>query len=59
MKDKIKDKVNYNKLINEIGNHIHESMCVDGFVKFDSFINEIERNGKKLDGMLLMGCYLK
>lgn len=41
-----------NKERQRIADYIHESMCVDGFVKFDSFVDEIERHGEKLDGML-------
>lgn len=40
-----------NELRTEIADFIHVSMCVDGFVKFDSF-NNIIRHGKKLNGML-------
>lgn len=37
--------------IEEISDFIHQSMCVEGFVKFDSFLN-IERHGNKLRGAL-------
>ncbi len=46
------EKTDFNKLRVEIADHIHQSMCVDGFVKFDSFIDEVVRHGEKLSGML-------
>ena len=38
----------------EIADYIYISMCVDGCVKFDSFIDNLDmvRHGKKLTGML-------
>lgn len=40
-----------NAMRTRIADFIHESMCIDGFVKFDSF-TAIVRHGKKLKGML-------
>jgi hypothetical protein len=48
------EETDWNKQRQEIADYIHLSMCVDGFVKFDSFINDKEliRHGKELIGML-------
>jgi len=47
-------QVDWNAKRIEIADFIHLSMCVDGFVKFDSFIDDLDmvRHGKKLTGML-------
>lgn len=46
------DKKDYNKMREEIADFLYMALCVDGFVTFDSFVDEIERHGKKLTGML-------
>lgn len=47
-------QVDWNAKRIEIADFIYLSMCVDGFVKFDSFIDDLDmvRHGKKLTGML-------
>ncbi len=41
-----------NKMRDNIADFIYTSMCVDGKVVFDSFVDEVVRHGKKLKGML-------
>lgn len=45
---KMKTELQFKK----ISDFIHESMCIDGFVIFDSFVDEIVRHGKTLKGIL-------